>query len=78
VRGATNWYATSFNPDTGLYVMSVEDCNIYRKSHNEGYGGYGNRGDPGLKYLRAIDIHTDETVWDIPSKGRRWPTIPGS
>jgi PQQ-dependent dehydrogenase (methanol/ethanol family) len=70
VRGATNWYATSFNPDTKLfYVMSVEDCSIYRKSHDGGYEGYRNPRDPGLKYLRALDIQTGETVWEIPQQG---------
>ena len=70
VRGATNWYATAYNPDTRLfYVMSVEDCSIYRKSHNGGYEGYRNPGDPGLKYLRAIDIHTGGMVWEIPQQG---------
>jgi PQQ-dependent dehydrogenase (methanol/ethanol family) len=70
VRGATNWYSTSYNPDTRLlYVMSVEDCSIYRQSHDGGYEGYRNPGDPGLKYLRAIDIHTGQTVWEIPQQG---------
>jgi PQQ-dependent dehydrogenase (methanol/ethanol family) len=70
VRGATNWYATSFHPDTKLfYVMSVEDCSIYRKSQDGGYEGYRNPDDSGLKYLRAIDIHTGETVWEIPQEG---------
>ncbi len=70
VRGATNWYATSFNPDTRLfYVMSVEDCSIYRQSHDGGYEGYRNPSDPGLKYLRALDITTGETVWEIPHQG---------
>ncbi len=70
VRGATNWYATSFNPDTKLfYVMSVEDCSIYRQSHDGGYEGYRDPTDSGLKYLRAIDIHTGETVWEIPQQG---------
>jgi len=70
VRGATNWYSTSYNPDTRLfYVMSVEDCSIYRQSHDGGYEGYRNPADPGLKYLRAIDIHTGETVWEIPQQG---------
>jgi alcohol dehydrogenase (cytochrome c) len=70
VRGATNWYATSFNPDTKLfYVMSVEDCSIYRQSHDGGYEGYRNPGDSGLKYLRAIDIETGEKVWEIPQQG---------
>ncbi len=70
VRGATNWYSTSFNPDTKLfYVMSVEDCSIYRKSYNGGYEGYRNPGDSGLKYLRAIDIRTGKAVWEIPQQG---------
>lgn len=70
VRGATNWYATSFNPDTKLfYVMSVEDCSIYRQAHDGGYEGYRDPNDSGLKYLRAIDIHTGETVWEIPQQG---------
>ncbi|MEP6533957.1 MAG: PQQ-binding-like beta-propeller repeat protein [Bryobacteraceae bacterium] len=70
VRGATNWYATSFSPDTKLfYVMSVEDCSIYRKSHDGGYEGYRNPGDSGLKYLRAIDIRTGAAVWEIPQQG---------
>jgi PQQ-dependent dehydrogenase (methanol/ethanol family) len=70
VRGATNWYATAFHPDTRLfYVMAVEDCSIYRQSHMGGYEGYRNPSDSGLKYLRAIDITTGETVWEIPQEG---------
>ena len=70
VRGATNWYATSFNPDTKLfYVMSVEDCSIYRQAHDGGYEGYRNPGDSGLKYLRAINIHSGATDWEIPQQG---------
>jgi alcohol dehydrogenase (cytochrome c) len=49
--------------------MSVEDCSIYRKSHDGGYEGYRNPRDPGLKYLRALDIQTGETVWEIPQQG---------
>ncbi len=70
VRGATNWYATSFNPDTKLfYVMSVEDCSIYRQSHDGGYEGYRGPGDSGLRYLRALDIQTGAAVWEIPQEG---------
>jgi len=40
VRGATNWYSTSFHPGTKLfYVMAVEDCSIYTPSHRGGYEG---------------------------------------
>ncbi len=72
VRGATNWYATSFNPDTRLfYVMAVEDCSIYRKTSKEsqGYEGVHDPNDPGLKYLRAINIETGATAWEIPQQG---------
>ena len=72
VRGATNWYATSFNPGTKLfYVMTVEDCSIYRKTSREsqGYEGVRDPSDPGLKYLRAMDIETGKMVWEIPQQG---------
>jgi PQQ-dependent dehydrogenase (methanol/ethanol family) len=72
VRGATNWYATSFSPDTKLfYVMAAEDCSIYRQTSKEsqGYEGVRDPNDPGLKYLRALDIQTGATVWEIPQEG---------
>ena len=41
VRGATNWYSTAFSPATRLYyVMTVEDCTIYRKADDGGYGRF--------------------------------------
>jgi PQQ-dependent dehydrogenase (methanol/ethanol family) len=72
VRGATNWYATSFSPDTRLfYVMSVEDCSIYRQTSkdSQGYEGIRDPNDPGLKYLRALNIETGATVWEVPQQG---------
>ncbi|MBA2589740.1 MAG: PQQ-binding-like beta-propeller repeat protein [Alphaproteobacteria bacterium] len=72
VRGATNWYATSFSPETRLfYVMAVEDCSIYRQTSKEsqGYEGVRDPNDPGLKYLRALDIQTGKTMWEIPQEG---------
>ncbi len=72
VRGATNWYATAFSPETKLfYVMAVEDCSIYRKTSREsqGYEGVRDPNDPGLKYLRALDIQTGKTVWEVPQEG---------
>lgn len=70
VRGATNWYSTSFHPGTGLfYVMAVEDCSIYRQAQNGGYEGDRDPKDPGSKYLRAFDIQTGETIWEIPQVG---------
>jgi PQQ-dependent dehydrogenase (methanol/ethanol family) len=64
VRGATNWYSTAFNPETRLYyVMTVEDCTVYRKSQNGGYGRADDPADPSGKYLRAFDIETGKVAW---------------
>ncbi|HYS46935.1 MAG TPA: PQQ-binding-like beta-propeller repeat protein [Rhizomicrobium sp.] len=64
VRGATNWYAQSFNPQTGLfYVMAAEDCGIYRKSGKI----FGNNPDPsevGTRLVRALNIETGDVVWE--------------
>jgi PQQ-dependent dehydrogenase (methanol/ethanol family) len=64
VRGATNWYAQSFDPQTGLfYVMAAEDCGIYRKTGKV----FGNNPDPsdvGTRLVRALNIETGEVVWE--------------
>ncbi len=70
VRGATNWYSTSFSPLTNLfYVMAVEDCNIYRQSKRGGYVPYNDPADPPTKVLRAIDIETGKLAWEISQVG---------
>jgi PQQ-dependent dehydrogenase (methanol/ethanol family) len=69
VRGATNWYATSFNPiTTFFYVMAAEDCSIYRPTEF-GYAGNRNPLDPGTRYLRALDVETGRIVWEKPLTG---------
>jgi PQQ-dependent dehydrogenase (methanol/ethanol family) len=64
VRGATNWYAQSFDPQTGLfYVMAAEDCGIYRKTGKI----FGPNPDPtnvGTRLVRALNIETGDTVWE--------------
>ncbi len=70
VRGATNWYSTAFNPATGLYyVMTVEDCGIYRKARDGGFGRFVDPADPAMKYLHALDIQTGAVAWEIPLEG---------
>jgi PQQ-dependent dehydrogenase (methanol/ethanol family) len=70
VRGATNWYAPAFSPRTGLfYVMTVEDCGSYRQAPLGGFGFLNNPRDPGMKYIRAINIETGTVVWEIPQVG---------
>ena len=70
VRGATNWYSTSYNPATRLYyVMTVEDCSIYRKAHDGGYGPVNDPADPPAKVLRAINVENGTIAWEIPLSG---------
>jgi PQQ-dependent dehydrogenase (methanol/ethanol family) len=70
VRGATNWYSTAYNPATHLYyVMTVEDCTLYRKSHDGGYGRVDDPANPAMKYLRAFDIESGKIAWELPLIG---------
>ncbi len=70
VRGATNWYSTAFDPATGLYyVMSVEDCTIYRKAHDGGYVFLNDPADPPHKVLRALSVETGQVAWELPMIG---------
>jgi PQQ-dependent dehydrogenase (methanol/ethanol family) len=64
VRGATNWYAQSYDPQTGLfYVMAAEDCGIYRKSGNI-FGNNPDPSDPGTRLVRALNIQTGAVIWE--------------
>ncbi len=69
VRGATNWYATAFNPSTRLfYVMAVEDCNLYRQA-GSWFVPYNDPANPPVKVLRAINIETGKIAWEVPQTG---------
>ncbi len=78
VVGATNWYSSAYNPSTGLfYVMALESCGIFTKSDawwepGKSFYGGGTRRVPGEtseRFLRALDIQTGKTVWEIPQIG---------
>src|SRR5579884_464641 len=78
VEGATNWMSSAYNPETGLfYLMALEKCNIYRKSPEvwePGKSFYGGStkdipGEPGKKYLRAIDLRSGKIAWEYPQIG---------
>ena len=70
VRGATNWYSTSFHPATRLfYVMAVEECSIYRQAQNGGYEADQDASNPGRRYLRAINLDDGKISWEIPQIG---------
>jgi PQQ-dependent dehydrogenase (methanol/ethanol family) len=64
VRGATNWYAQSFDPQTGLfYVMAAEDCGLYRKT-GKVFGNNPDPSDPGTRLVRALNIETGAVIWE--------------
>ena len=55
VRGATNWFSTAYNPLTNLfYVMSIEDCSIYKQAKAGGFLPVNNPADPAKRFLRAL------------------------
>jgi alcohol dehydrogenase (cytochrome c) len=79
VNGATNWYSTAFNPATGLYyVQTNEWCGVVTKTPTEWEAGKGYMGGsfrtavddpPTERVLRALDVQTGRTVWELPQTG---------
>ena len=73
LQGATNWPSKSFDPATGLFfTMASEFCHVFTKRDETWqagktyYGGSAREpsGEPGERYLRAIDVQTGKIVWD--------------
>jgi len=67
--GATNFRPPSFDPRTGLFIVSAQDgYGIYFfKSDDGAYGWAGaDYGVAGKAYLRAIDYQTGRIVWNHP------------
>ena len=79
VAGAANWTSTAFSPITQLfYLFADESCAIYTKNDQwweagkSFYGGASHRvpGDSTTgKSLKAIDVQTGKTRWEIPAIG---------
>ena len=79
VAGATNWPSTAFSPVTGFfYLFAEESCAIYTKNDQQWEAGksfYGGapRRVPGTsasgKALKALDIQTGKTAWEIQVGG---------
>jgi alcohol dehydrogenase (cytochrome c) len=75
--GASNWYATSFNPTTGLYYVQTNDkCGVFTRTNMDWQAGKGFMGgsfgaapEPAQRVLRAIDIQTGKVVWGLPQTG---------
>ena len=79
VAGATNWTSTAFSPVTGLfYLFAEESCSVYTKNDQwweagkSFYGGGTRRATSdhaGGTFLKALDIQSGKTVWEIPDVG---------
>lgn len=83
IEGATNWFAPSYNPDTGLfYVVALESCNIFLGTPREFVPGetYYNTGtnrpptEAAEKVLLALSAADGKLVWRYPQvgSGRSW------
>ena len=77
-RGAANWMSPSYNAKTGLlYVVTLEQCDIYTSSAKEakpstGFHGTGSEqipAEPGQFYLRALDAATGKRKWEYKMTG---------
>jgi alcohol dehydrogenase (cytochrome c) len=79
IRGATNWWATSYHPGTGLfYLLAHESCMTYTKNDQDwqrGRSWLGGTvrladGSANQKFIRALDIQTGATVWSYAQTGK--------
>ncbi len=65
---ATNWNGTAFSPVTRLYyVIALEKCSIKLSAGSWKAGRP--REEPAKRYVRALDIETGKTVWEVPQTG---------
>jgi alcohol dehydrogenase (cytochrome c) len=78
VRGAANWMAPTYSPQTGLlYVINLEQCDVFTssaqtpepKKNFAGGGANPKPSDPGQFFLRAWDPTTGKKVWEYPMTG---------
>ena len=79
IRGATNWWATSYHPGTKLfYLLAHESCMTYTSDDRDWQRGRSwlggsvrlAEGSPNQKFIRAIDIQTGRIVWSYAQTGK--------
>ena len=77
LEGASNWYSAAFSPRTGLfYVQTNDKCGIFTRVDQAWESGKSFMGgtfaaapEPAQRVLRAIDIQTGKTAWELPQFG---------
>ena len=76
--GATNWYAPSYNPSTGLfYFQASENCSLYFRGAEKFIPGHmfyatgakRSPGDTGKRILLAYDLSSSKPAWKYPQLG---------
>lgn len=78
INGATNWFAPSYNPDTGFfYVIALESCNLFFTDPKpfavgQTYYNTGTKLPPderAQKVLLAYSVRDGKIVWRYPQVG---------
>lgn len=86
LAGAANWPSPAYDPNTGLFlVQATEYCQIYNKreevwERGKGFFGGSAKNVPGEKkkrYLRAIDVESGSTEWEVYQGDGGWRTWGG-
>jgi alcohol dehydrogenase (cytochrome c) len=70
--GGTNYRSPSFDPATGLFIVSARDAYgiWFNKEEHGTYGWAGaDYGVGGRGYIRALDYQTGKVRWDHPIGG---------
>jgi alcohol dehydrogenase (cytochrome c) len=79
--GVTNWFPPSFDPQTGLFYVNVnENCDIFStapQNYEPGNAYYGSTyfaadDSPGSGVVRALDVLTGEKKWEFPHLSISW------
>ncbi len=66
IHGGTNWQAPTYHPDTGLfYVVSRDACGVFFRTGRS----IDHLETDATNALRAIEVDTGETRWEIPLHG---------
>ncbi len=78
INGATNWFAPSYNPDTGFfYVIALESCNLFFTDPKpfavgQTYYNTGTKLPPderAQKVLLAYSVRDGKIMWRYPQVG---------
>jgi alcohol dehydrogenase (cytochrome c) len=83
--GATNWMSPAFDPQTGLFYVTVrEQCDIFSTApqpYEAGHAYYGSayfpsdEAEPYVGALKAIDPTSGQVKWEFPHVSPSWSGV---